>query len=87
MSDHTPTEGHLRNLYVAIIGGSAHTPSPCAEAEFDRAIAKIKADALREAADWLTGMASGYQRDSGQLRAGRDIIAQIHARADTLDPS
>lgn len=59
MSDHTPTEDHLRNLYVAIIGGSAHTPSPYAEAEFDRAIAKIKADAWQEG--WDAG--AGWPQD------------------------
>lgn len=47
-------------------------------------IREAQAEALREAADWLADMASGYLRSSPQLLAGRDIIAQIRARADKL---
>lgn len=47
-----------------------------------RSEAEVKAEALREAADWLADMDDG--RDAGQHRAGRDIIARLRARADRL---
>lgn len=47
-----------------------------------RSEAEVKAEALREAADWLADMDDG--RDTGQHRAGRDIIARLRARADRL---
>ena len=48
-----------------------------------RSEAKVKAEALREAADWLADMDDG--RDTGQHRAGRDIIARLRARADRIE--
>lgn len=47
-----------------------------------RSEAEVKAEALNEAADWLADMDDG--RDTGQHRAGRDIIARLRARADRL---
>ena len=47
-----------------------------------RSEAEVKAEALREAADWLAHMDDG--RDTGQHRAGRDIIARLRDRADRL---
>ena len=45
-----------------------------------RSEAEVKAEALNEAADWLADMDDG--RDTGQHRAGRDIIARLRDRAD-----
>ena len=50
-----------------------------------RSEAEVKAEALREAADWLADMDDG--RDTGQHRAGRDIIARLRDRADRLGGS
>lgn len=47
--------------------------------------ATVQAAALRDAADWLADMDDG--RDTGQHRAGRDIIARLRDRADRLDPT
>lgn len=47
-----------------------------------RTEAEVKAEALREAADWLADMDDG--RDTAQHRAGRDIIARIRDRAARL---
>ena len=44
----------------------------------------IKAEALREAADWLDHMARG-QRETPYLSAGRDLISRLRARADELE--
>ena len=44
--------------------------------------AEVKAEVLNEAADWLADMDDG--RDTGQHRAGRDIIARLRDRADRL---
>lgn len=44
----------------------------------------IKAEALREAADWLDDMARG-QRETPYLSAGRDLIARLRARANELE--
>ena len=43
----------------------------------------IKAEAIREAADWLDDMARGY-RKSAYLGAGRDLISRLRARAKDL---
>ena len=50
-----------------------------------RSEAEVKAEALNEAADWLADMDDG--RDTGQHRAGRDIIARLRDRADRLGGS
>ena len=47
-------------------------------------IPAIKAEALREAADWLDDMARGY-RESAYLGAGSDLIARLRARANELE--
>ena len=47
-----------------------------------RSEATVKAEALNDAADWLADMDDG--RDTGQHRAGRDIIARLRARADRI---
>ena len=44
----------------------------------------IKAEALREAADWLDDMARGH-RESAHLGAGRDLISRLRARADKIE--
>ena len=53
MSEHVPTVGELRQAYVEASGASMAQESSYAEqvAEFERGIARIKAEALREAAD------------------------------------
>ena len=50
-----------------------------------RTESEVKAEALNEAADWLADMDDG--RDTGQHRAGRDIIARLRDRADRLGGS
>lgn len=54
MSDYTPSMGGMREAYHrwAIVNENVVAPSEL-DAEFDRFIAKIKADALREAAGAL----------------------------------
>ena len=47
-----------------------------------RSEVEVKAEAWDEAADWLADMDDG--RDTGQHRAGRDIIARLRARADRI---
>ena len=51
MADYTPTESDLRQAYVEASGASMAQESYYAEqvAEFERGIARIKAEALREA--------------------------------------
>ncbi|MFP6334112.1 hypothetical protein [Bacillus subtilis] len=51
-SDYTPTVGEFRQAYVEASGASMAQESYYAEqvAEFERGIARIKAEALREAA-------------------------------------
>ena len=51
MSDHVPTVGELRRAYVEASGASMAQESYYAEqvAEFERGIARIKADVQREA--------------------------------------
>ena len=51
MSDHVPTVGELRQAYVEASGASMAQESYYAEqvAEFERGIARIKAEAVREA--------------------------------------
>lgn len=52
MSDHTPDFHEVRGAYISWL------PAMFTEkrvAEFDRFIAKVKADALREAADMFSG--------------------------------
>ena len=44
----------------------------------------IKAEALREAADWLDDMARGH-RESAYLSAGRHLISRLRARANELE--
>ena len=50
MSDYVPTVGELRQAYVEASGASMAQESYYAEqvAEFERGLARIKADALRE---------------------------------------
>ena len=51
MADYTPTESDLRQAYVEASGASMAQESYYAEqvAEFERGLARIKAEALREA--------------------------------------
>ena len=44
----------------------------------------IKAEALRDAADWLDDMARG-RRETAYLGAGRDLISRLRARADRIE--
>lgn len=44
----------------------------------------VAAEALREAADWLDDMARG-QRGTPYLRAGRDLISRLRARANEME--
>ena len=72
MSDYTPTVGELRQAYVEASGASMAQESYYAEqvAEFERGIARIKADALRAVADLhqprnkVTRSASGHLVDT-----------------------
>lgn len=93
---HLPVKPHRDALAAAIrlrhreMGSGVETVTvgdyESADAALDlwpgRSEAEVKAEALREAADWLADMDDG--RDAGQHRAGRDIIARLRARADRL---
>lgn len=94
--EHLPVKPHRDALAAAIrlrhreMGSGVETVTvgdyESADAALDllpgRSEAGVKAEALREAADWLADMDDG--RDTGQHRAGRDIIARLRARADRL---
>lgn len=55
MSDYTPNYGSAREMYAYGADSFHGTDSrPGNRAEFDRFIAKVKADALREAAEGVT---------------------------------
>lgn len=90
MSDHTPTIPDLREAWQE---AQLHGPSEASAAEFDRAIAKVRADAkaeaLREAVSALNevvedaasyGITNGLAWQTGAL-AMRD---QLKIRADKL---
>ena len=97
--DHLPVKPHRDALAAAIrlrhreMGSGVETVTvddyESADAALDlwpwRSEAEVKAEALREAADWLADMDDG--RDTGQHRAGRDIIARLRDRADRLGGS
>ena len=94
--DHLPVKPHRDALAAAIrlrhreMGSGVETVTvgdyESADAVLDlwpgRSEATVKAEVLREAADWLADMDDG--RDTGQHRAGRDIIARLRDRADRL---
>ena len=85
MSDHTPTVGELQQAYVEASGASMAQESYYAEqvAEFERGIARIKAEALRdlaaEVADALKGGVSARQGSRMQY-----AIGLMTARADQI---
>ena len=56
---YTPDEAELANCYAGAIGDQAGEDYTTAKADAERGIAKIKADALREAADNLNARANG----------------------------
>lgn len=58
MIDFTPTEDDLRHTYAS---------NASELAEFDRAIAKIKADAIREAANPFLESCDIWEREIGRL--------------------
>ena len=74
------------------IGAECPTPSECAACDAQQATAAIleavapliAAATLRDAADWLDGMARGH-RESAYLGAGRDLISRLRARANELE--
>ena len=76
MSDYVPTVGELRQAYVEASGASMAQESYYAEqvAEFERGIARIKAEALRglaaEVADALKGGVSARQGSRMQYAVG-----------------
>lgn len=69
MSD-APTLEELREAWLlSNAGDGGETPDPVADARFfDRAIAKVKADALREAADNLEAIDRGTSTPHQRLR-------------------
>ena len=85
MSDYTPTVGELRQAYVEASGATVAQESYYAEqvAEFERGIARIKAEALRdlaaEVADALKGGVSARQGSRMQY-----AIGLMTARADQI---
>ena len=85
MSDYTPTVGELRQVYVEASGATVAQESYYVEqvAEFERGIARIKAEALRdlaaEVADALKGGVSARQGSRMQY-----AIGLMTARADQI---
>ena len=86
MTDYVPTVGELRQAYVESSGASMAQESYYAEqvAEFERGIARIKAEALRdlaaEVADALKGGVSARQGSRMQY-----AIGLMTARADQIE--
>ena len=83
MSEYTPTVGELRQAYVEASGATVAQESYYAEqvAEFERGIARIKAEAyadgMRAVADWIDGgtpRAYGFEHpcDPPGVRTGPD---------------
>ena len=79
MSDYTPTVGELRQAYVEASGASMAQESYYAEqvAEFERGIARIKAEALRE--DLLSGEAIERAADILEALDGDDYLTVARA--------
>lgn len=81
MSDYRPSMGGMRKAYHrwAIVNENVVAPSEL-DAEFDRFIAKVKADALRAAADALplpagfTCNTECHTADWASLRVRADLI-------------
>ena len=77
-----PTTDEARAFYVDGIGA----PSLANGHRFDRWLAahdaEVRAQALREAADWLDGFEGPGGRTSAHDRAGREIIRLLRARAE-----
>ena len=75
---YTPTTDEVRSMY----GGPRYEP------EFDRWLAardaEVRAQALREAADWLDGFEGPRGHTSAYDRAGRDIIRLLRERAEQI---
>lgn len=65
---------------------ATHCPDGVPDAEFDRWFkahdAEVRAQALREAADWLDGFEGPRGHTSAYDRAGRDIIRLLRERAE-----
>lgn len=87
MSEYTPTVGELRQAYVEASGASMAQESYYAEqvAEFERGIARVKAEgaveALREAAGGLEAGVWPEGDESGVKNAAREI----RYRADRIE--
>lgn len=83
-AEYTPTPDEVREQW-------AYTESPRkttiaeAVAEFDRMLAKVRAeagsDALTKIADALEAQLAGITSETGQTRAGRDIIRWLREHA------
>lgn len=94
MSEYTPDEFAVRGAYNYARGASADSDAVL-DAEFDRFIAKVKADALREAADdlaarsnapWLIAAADRWGGYYGGVRIAMqtDEVA-LRLRADRIE--
>ena len=85
MSEHTPTERDLRQAYVEASGATVAQESYYAEqvAEFERGIARIKAEAVAEALRELLDDATSVKDEHGYVErfvpewAVRDEIDRI----------
>ena len=84
-SEYTPTVGELRQAYVEASGASMAQESYYAEqvAEFERGIARVKADALREAAGDIA-LALTEDVSTAQQDRMKFAIGYLRAKADEL---
>ena len=90
---YTPTTATIRAEYAGRVEAweMTYAEQEAARAEevveFDRWLrahdAEVRAQALREAADWLDGFEGPGGRASAHDRAGRDIIRLLRERANT----
>ena len=95
MSDKTPDLGRIRTVYMdhRLDCLFADCTESMAQAEFDRAIAEVRADAkaeaLREAADeWAEGeWAAAFMAADDDASAAIAVTAWLQTRADNLDAS
>lgn len=94
MTDYVPTVGELRQAYVEAASASMAQESYYAEqvAEFERGIARIRAEALREAAEVLRGsgqademvMVVGEEEDEASW-VDLTIDEWLRSRADQIE--
>lgn len=80
-----PDEVELIGCYAGVMEEQAGENYATAKADAERGIAKLKADALREAADHLDSFEGPGGRRSAQDQAGRDIIRIIRECANQIE--